>query len=342
MCSIHKEVASRADEVSDVQVSAKLKSSTLEDLHRVYLEVTPHKNTLKVAVRGLQPCCVMSEIQAIVAEVCRTRHKGIEHLEYVVCPQCDLNRVRNPALLDLSSVTEPVCPKGHALGSPVQILTGNCCKSSQATSPELARLGRMVGETLKDHYCPKLFVVLPIQTDSMSLKDRIVYSYLRDGFAVHLLCECPGQWHLIDSPGFRIGNPKEFFEVHGTRVCMLLKVISLIGRPLAAAAVGDPHFRLGANISERSGAFAKDLESLLENYFDKYPELKSSCRGSIEEDLKYLKTATKLQRSKLARFLEVDSKGRVFGPLVCTFVEKYNEWLRLCGEHNQQFEIIER
>ena len=342
VCSIHEELMNTTDEVSDVQVSGKPKSSTLEDLHRVYLEVTPHNNTLKVVVRGLQPCCVMSEIQDIVADVHLTRHKGVEYLEYVVCPQCELNRVRNPARFALSSVIEPVCSRGHALGCRVGILTGNSCKPSQATSPELARLGRIVGDTLEDHYCPKLFVVLPIQTQSMSLKDRIVYSYLRDGFALHLLCECPGQWHFIDSPGFRISKPKEFFEVHGTRVCKLLKVISVLQGPMIAAATVDPHFQIGAGIVEQAGSLARDLETLLENYFDRYPELKSSCRGSVEEDLKYLKTATKLQRSELARFLDVASKGREFGPLVCTFVEKYNEWLWLCEEHNQQFEIVER
>ena len=342
VCSIHEELANTTDEVADVQGLDEPKSLTLGDLHRVYLEVTPHNNTLKVVVRGLQPCCVMSEIQDIVADVHLTRHKGVEYLEYVVCPQCELNRVRNPARFALSSVIEPVCSRGHALGCRVGILTGNSCKPSQATSPELARLGRIVGDTLEDHYCPKLFVVLPIQTQSMSIKDRIVYSYLRDGFALHLLCECPGQWHFIDSPGFRISKPKEFFEVHGTRVCKLLKVISVLQGPMIAAATVDPHFQIGAGIAEQAGSLARDLETLLENYFDRYPELKSSCRGSVEEDLKYLKTATKLQRSELARFLDVASKGREFGPLTCTFVEKYNEWLWLCEEHNQQFEIVDR
>ena len=335
LCSHHEEA-----KASDVQSESSF--STFPEVHRVYLEVIPHNNTLKVIVRSAQPCCVMCEIQDIVSEVNHTRYKGISYTEYIVCPQCELNRVKNSARFELNSVKEPVCSRGHVLGSARDILTGKAGKPANSTAPELKRLGRIVGETLEDHYCPKLFVVLPIQTDSLSLKERFVYTYLRDGFAVHLLCECPGQWHFVDSPGFRLSRPNEFFEVHGSRICKILKVISALQGGMNAAARLDPHFKIGAGIAAQAGSLAKDLDSLLENYLDKYPELKSSCSESVESDMKYLKTATKLQRSELARFLGVATQGRQFGPLVCTYLEKSCEWLWLCQEHNLQFEIVER
>jgi len=55
-----------------------------------------------------------------------------------------------------------------------------------------------------------------------------------------------------------------------------------------------------------------------------------------------LKSSRGLQRSELSRFLEVAAPGRDFGPLTCTYVDRYNEWLWLCEEHYQQYEIIQR
>ena len=199
----------------------------------------------------------------------------------------------------------------------------------------------VVGETLEDHHCPRLFVVLPINLEGLSFKDRFVYSYLRDGYAVHLLCECPDQWHFIDSPGFRVGRPKEFFGKYGSRVCKLLRIVSKLGTPLQIASAFDPHCKIGAVIAGGASSIANELESLVESYLDKYPHLKDSF-GSSKDDFRNLKSSSGLQRSELARFLEIAAQGRNFGPLICTYVDKYNEWLWLCEEHSQRFEAIEQ
>ena len=199
---------------------------------------------------------------------------------------------------------------------------------------------RVVGETLEDYYCPKLFVVLPINMEGLSFKDRFVYSYLRDGYAVHLLCECPDQWHFVDSPGFRIGKPKLFFEKYGNRVCKVLRMISKLGAPLRTASALDPHCKIGSAVAATATSVTNELQDLLESYLDKYPHLKASFRSS-NDDFKDVKSSSGLQRSELARLLEVATKGRSFGPLICTYVEKYDDWLWLCEEHNQRFETIE-
>jgi hypothetical protein len=205
----------------------------------------------------------------------------------------------------------------------------------------VAQAERIVGEVLLDCICPKLFVVLPINLQSVSLKDLFVYSCLRDGFAVHLLCEYPEKPHSVDSPGFRVGKPKEFFEKYGNRVCKVLRAISTLSAPFKAAAAIEPHCKIGAAVGVGATSAYNELQSLLESYLDKFPHLKSTI-GSSEDDFKDLKSSSGLQRSELARFLEIEAKGHNFGPLVCTYVDKYREWLWLCEEHYHRFEIAVR
>jgi hypothetical protein len=124
-------------------------------------------------------------------------------------------------------------------------------------------------------------------------------------------------------------------------VCKVLRVISSLSVPLKAASTLDPHCKIGAAVGIGTTIVCKELQSLLENYLDKYPYLQSTI-GSCNNDLKDLKSSSGLQRSELGRFLEMEAKGHNFGPLVCTYVQKYNEWLWLCEEHNKRFEIVER
>ena len=141
---------------------------------------------------------------------------------------------------------------------------------------------------------------------------------MRDGYAVHLLYECPDQWHFLDSPGFRTGKPKEFFAKHGNWVCKMLRMISKLGAPRRLALPLDPHCKIGLAVTDGATSVANELQNLLENYLEKYPHLKAS---SGKDDLKDLKSSSGLQRSELARYLKVTAKGRNFGPLVCTYVE---------------------
>jgi hypothetical protein len=317
-----------------------IKAQKPKVLHRVHYELMPHNNSLKVAIRGPCPRSIIPHVRSMIETVKSRRYRGITYFERLLCPECVMKKARHPATFVLDAHHDGVCSKGHEVGNTEDILDG---KLSSSTIVPLAvqRAGKVVGETLQDHFCPKLFVVLPINLESVSLKDRFVFSYLRDGFAVHLLCECPDQWHFIDSPGFRIGKPKEFFEKYGSRVCKVLRVISSLSIPLKAASTLDPYCKIGAAVGVGTTVACSELESLLENYQKKYPHLKSAIGNSID-DLKYLKSSTGLQRSELASFLEMVAKGHNFGPLVCTYVQKYNEWLWLCEEHNKRFEIVER
>ena len=85
----------------------------------------------------------------------------------------------------------------------------------------------------------------------------------------------------------------------------------------------------------------KGLKDLLKDYLVKYPHLELTL-GSPDDDLKDLKASSGLSRSELSRFLEVAAKGKDFGPLCCTYVDKCNEWLWLCENHNHKYSIVHR
>jgi len=264
------------------------------------------------------------------------RYPGIKYEERLICPKCDVERINKPFTFDFQEDTGGFCSKGHKVGTTDEILAGKIDASSTFCQSK-----REIVEALDDHLCPKLFVVLPINLDSLSLKDRFVYSLIRDGYAVHLICECPSQWHFVCSPGFRVGKPKEFFEKYGKRVCQLLRVISALGAPFKVASAVEPQCKAGAAVASAADIINKKMKSLLDDYLQKYPHLKPSL-GSANDDLKDLKSSRGLQRSELSRFLEVAAPGRDFGPLVCSYVDRYNEWLWLCEEHYYQYEIVQR
>ena len=314
--------------------------TTRAKLHyTVHYELMPYNNSLKVTIRGPSPCCVVLDIRATVASVQSRRYPGVTYKEFLLCSECELKKLHNPSTFGFEQSHDGVCSKGHKVGSTDDILSGKL-SSSVVVPGAVWQAGRVVGETLEDRHCPKLFVVLPINLEGLSPVDRLVHCYVRDGYAVHLLCECPDQWHFVDSPGFRVGKPKAFFEKYGSRVCKLLRVMSVLESPLQAAATLDPHCKAASAAARGAGLLASGLESLLETYVEKYPHLKGSCSSSTN-DLTDLKSSSGLQRSELARFLEVAAVGRNFGPLVCTYVDKFGEWLWLCEEHNQRFQIVQ-
>ncbi|KAK3753603.1 hypothetical protein QZH41_004182 [Actinostola sp. cb2023] len=156
----------------------------------------------------------------------------------LICPICEMKKVRIPATFRSvdSSIHEGVCKEGwHKIGTINDILRGKYSPGDFVAS-ELHQATRIGGEIPKDQICPKLFIVLPINNECLSFKDRLDHTYLRDGYAVHLLCECPDQWHFVDSPGFRIGKPKEFFEKYGKHLYRVVRTIAKLGAPLRVAA----------------------------------------------------------------------------------------------------------
>ena len=328
-CASHQEVSMSAT----TENTSMGNSQDIKVLHAVHYELLPHKYSLKATVRGPFPCLVVPVIRRTVDSVKSCSYPGITYKEHILCPECELRKVQDPAKFETHKSHDGACSKGHRIENTEDLLCGKF-DSGIPMSLVATQVGRVVIKALEDHYCPKLFVVLPINMESLSLNDFLVYSILRDGYAVHLLCECPDQWHFVGSPGFRLDKAKdEFFAKYGARACKVLRMISKLGSL-------DPFTKIGSVVADSAAFIADRLQDLVSGYFDKYPFLKASVE-SYKDDLRDLKSSSGLQRSELARFLNIVAEERNFGPLICTYVDKYDEWLWLCEEHSRRFEIIE-
>ncbi|XP_028513033.1 uncharacterized protein LOC114574493 [Exaiptasia diaphana] len=303
--------------------------------HKVHYEIMPHKNSMKVSIRGPSPCCIVSDVCSTIKGVHSSSYPGVAFHTHLICPLCEMEKENDPGLFSLTSTED-----GNLFCLTCREYLGSIddTKRGKYKVPQNKNQVEDFGKIMEDYHCPKLFVVLPINIKCSSLKDRFVYSYLKDGYAVHLLCECPDQWHFVNSPGFRIAKPKEFLEKYGKHLCTVMKAIGKLGTPLRAAAAAEPLCKTGAAVASGASSIAKELEGFLFNAFEKYPQLNPASYRDLED----LRMPKGLQRSELAKFLETVVNGREFGPLMFTYVDKSGEWLWLCEEHNRRFTVVNK
>jgi len=280
----------------------------------------------------------VSDIKSLIETVQSQRYAGITYKEGIICPKCEIKRADNPCTLNFEEATGWFCPKGHKVDTQDELLAGKIDAPPAFIQPD-----RKIVEAIDDHSCPKLFVVLPINKKSLgiSLKDRLVYSLIRDGYAVHLICECPGQWHFVSSPGFRVGKPKEFFRKYGGRVCKLIRVISAVGAPFKVPSALEPHCKAVAAVANAADSFHKEMKSLLDDYLEKFPQMDTKL-GSPDDDLAYLESADGLAGANLAKFLEIECSGKYFGSLFSIYADSCRKWLWLCEEHYKQYKVVQR
>ena len=315
------------------------------EVHRVSIEAVPYEDKVKVIIRGPTPCCVLPDIRAAIKMVVDTRYPGIRYVRRIVCPACERTGFKTPALLNnIVNEGENICSWGHALGTETAILAGDLPLIQAA--PELpakakgkVRLGVFFGEAggvLEDCYCPRLLAVFPIGFQSAPFKNRLrVNSPIKDGYAVHFLCECPGYWHLTEGPGFRIPNIRDFLEVFGGRACKLLKLAFMLRENDAQDGPNTSRVPVKIVLGDAKyyDILVTDIQYLLEHYFVEFPELKESCTSFMQEDLDYLQSYVALSRGRLCKLLEISPDWWRVGPLVCTYSSRTKEHLWLCEKH---------
>lgn len=316
------------------------------EVHRVSIEAVPFENKLKVLIRGSIPCCVLPDVRAAIKMVVDTRYPGIRYIRRIVCPTCERTGFKNPSLLNnISKEGNNFCSWGHALGTEAVIMAGD--PPVIEVAPELpakakgqVRLGVFYDEArgvLEDCYCPRLLAVFPVGFQSAPFGNRLrVNSPIRDGFAVHFLCECPGYWHLTEGPGFRIPNIRDFLNVFGARACKLLKLAFMLredGTRDGADMSRVPVKIVFGDKQKFRDSLIVDIQDLLEHYFLLFPDLKESCTSFMQQDLDYLQSYEALSRSKLCKLLEISPDWWRVGPLVCTYNNRTKEHLWLCEKH---------
>ena len=303
--------------------------------HRVHLGVFPSARELVVRVRGPTPCCVLPDLLTAVKLVIDSRYHGIKYTKRLICPGCELRGLDPPAfvgpLRDLGSHT---CENGHEVGSKDDIMAGNLPHVVSNAAPlvmdETPKSGPGASHILQESCCPRLFAVFPIGFQSPPLlKWLSVLSSLPGGYSVHFLCECPGFWHLVKAPGYRIPRPKEFFRAYGARVCKLFKVKFLL--PSDDSVQFPTKIVLGE--AKQDFAVTQDVKDLLGHYYAQFPEMEETWASFLPDDLAYLRSYAGLNRKELCRALEMAPEWGRLGPLVCTYNARADRYLWLCNRH---------
>jgi len=187
-------------------------------------------------------------------------------------------------------------------------------------SPEILALSagsrsrRRIGDD-DDVDCPRLFIVLPVNRDGLTVDDgvRIVTSTLLfDGCAVHLLCEFPDGYHVTSAPGYRLRRPGEFVERYGGHVTL---VLGLLARLAASSAVS-------LEYAVRTRAVCRLANTLMSDLVTRYPAVKRShavaaaAHTTADDQLHQSAAALPRRRADLRRRLRLaDEHADTFGPL---------------------------
>ena len=186
--------------------------------HHVRIIISFPRKTLQITARGPFPCCVVSHVLKTIEELRRRCFPQLHVTQQLLCPQCVLEG--KDTVLNLEQ-DEPVCPAGDNLFNWKNVLKG--VYKSETTIDEHRHL--LINE-LNNRVCPSMFVVLPINTDSLDFLNRFVYSYLKDGLAVHFLCESTDGFHFTGTEGFRLEKPKAFLAKFGSHMNRFLDLLT--------------------------------------------------------------------------------------------------------------------
>ena len=296
------------------------KESTSPGVHCIHTEIIHHQKRLAVTVRGPRPCCVMQKVDAMIRSVAKNNARITT---YVACSTCIIQDGYLVHVQEDSGVV--MCGENHILGRWEDVLEGKL-KHDWKLSDQLL----LQEERMEDAVCPKLFVMLPVNKKSLSLSNRIL-SLLKDGWAVHLLCEYPQGSHLTDSPGLRLLKPKDFVKKYGKRAYKVLKFIIELEVPLNAAALAAPGVRLVPMAAKQGAGYAKQL---LQDFREMYPDI---ARDADEVNICNPEVAEGLSRRQLAHLLNhrYEENPTAFGELIPTRVHTRILWL--CRKHNQEY-----
>ena len=190
--------------------------------HRVHIELRYQQNAVVVTVRGPSPCCIATSTRETIKSVAG---ENIVTRFHTLCPECFVGDVCGDMTRLQIVPREPgrhiSCKKGHELGRQDGVVRGEFKCSSRPVSFQTPT---------NDEECPRFFVVLPINRDAGVFSQLLPHSLLGDGFAVHFLCEQPGDQHFLSSPGFRLRRLEDFMaDEYGARAYRLMDIMFKTG-----------------------------------------------------------------------------------------------------------------
>ncbi|XP_077978787.1 uncharacterized protein LOC144434207 [Glandiceps talaboti] len=315
---------------SDIDPCSKCTDIATSVMHIVRFELLYHNNSILVHARGPQACCLLESLGRIMQEVHDSpfyRHIGIEKPKGLACPHCILKYGYHIGEM-IESGTSYLCPlsKGHNFDNWNNLLLWK--------GVDRQDISKVIHDVLDDRCCPSYFVILPINTGSLSVVEywtQFVLSHFADGYAVHLLCEFPQHYHFIDSPGYRVRNVKNFVKKYGPHLCRVLKLIHKLGG--LSKLIADPNVRsVTTQVCDKAGTASDLLTEFMHDFQNDFPELSRVHTESMAASLEELEKAKySLNRHEFQRFLCKADEGRRFGDLYP--VHHGNGVIWVCREH---------
>ena len=309
-------------------------------VHRINIELVPHKRVLFITVRGTNPCCMMKRINKILNKV-SSKYEGLGtiQLDTIICPGCLMQRCENmhrfsskllmtDTLADLNSTESIQCVNSHTVHDQRGILLGMVHESCMPYGTIRPRTQTQIPDFSG---CPRLFVVLPVNKDGLTFDNEnkmFVSSLLYDGFGVHLLCEFPDGYHLCGTPGYRLNKPKDFMSIFGSHVIAVLRLLCY----MAESTVSPQYASSTKDISKRINDLIKDLKS----NFSNVKEEKVTENDSLMDIIN--RKSSGFDRSELKRFLHIADKPANFGPLRRLNYQDQKLWL--CSTHFKQLRSL--
>ena len=284
-------------------------SSPRASHHLVHIELLYQCNGIMFTVRGQSPCCIATSTRQMIESAAGENTSMSLSILCAKCVSFDAFGISRLEIKPGDPTRHVRCEAGHDLGTQTAVLRGEL-KFEPRPVPEQMPVG-------DERHCPRLFAVLPINRKANVFSRLVPHSLLKDGYAVHFLCEDPGQWHFLSTPGFRLSDLQKFMKKYGGRAYKLLEEI--------LKSPSDPVL---------FGVDQKDCENalkLIQRFYDeKFPEMRNKSKLV---DLLKPGDHEDLNRAKLKKLLGISSDVDQpdFPNLVP--VKTKGEFLWLCEKH---------
>ena len=284
--------------------------------HLVHMELLYQCNGIMFTVRGQSPCCIATSTRQMIESAAG---ENTSMSLSILCPKCVAFDAFGISRLEIKpgDPTRHVrCEAGHDLGTQTAVLRGELKFEPRPVPDQMA--------VEDQRRCPRLFVVLPINRKASVFSKLLPHSLLRDGYAVHFLCEDPDQLHFLSTLGFRLRDLRKFIDKYGGRAYKLLELlIGLDRETLKSPSDPDPF-----EVNQRD--YENALQRVQRSYDQKFPEMKENAKLV---DLLQPHDHEDLNRGELKKLLGISSDvGQpAFPNLVPVRIK--GEFLWLCGKH---------
>ncbi|KAF9945109.1 hypothetical protein BGZ72_001648, partial [Mortierella alpina] len=198
---------------------------------------------------------------------------------------------------------------------------------------------------LHEYPIPRLFVVLPQDPSGWDATNPFSKK-----FRLYFLCECGEHTKSVDSKteeihfakheGYEIARPTEFFQLYGSHVCTILKMLQF-GISVAGVAVPAISHLISAEVIDEAATYLKvlkDFEPIMNPLVEWMDNVSANEGEAIDESAKQMKNKEALAGAdlrKLDTFLKVKDGDKVLGNLYRTVTDEgHVKWV--CIDHYRE------